>query len=101
MSSCPICGPKLSVCCTVVSIWGIIMLALLGVFFQIHSPALFEDIPVDEIEWKRLNYSMEYVHEKYEQTALNCFIAAGIYILFFFFSCCQQRMHARASYELS
>ncbi|XP_060074011.1 ribonuclease kappa-A-like [Ylistrum balloti] len=101
MVSCPLCGPKLSICCTIISIWGVVMLAILGAFFQIHSPALFEDIPKDEDEWKHQNYSMSYVHEKYEQTALNCFIAAGIYVFFFFFSCCQQRMHARASYEMS
>lgn len=78
------------------------MLSLMGVFFQIHSAALFEDIPFDEAEFH--NSSMhftDYVHKQYEKTALNCFIAAGIYLLFFFFSCTQQRMNAKASYEMS
>jgi len=75
--------------------------AVLGVCFQIKAPALFEDIPLVEEDWKHHNYSMAYVHEKYEQVAVNCFIATGIYVIFFFFSCCQQRMNARASYEMS
>ncbi|KAL5006298.1 hypothetical protein ScPMuIL_015104 [Solemya velum] len=77
------------------------MLTLLGVFFQIHSPALFTDIPLDADEWKTKNYSMTYVHEKYEQTALNCFIAAGMYVLLFIFSFVQQRMNSRNNYEMS
>ncbi|XP_063401633.1 ribonuclease kappa-like [Mytilus trossulus] len=97
MVSCPICGPKLSICCTVLSIWGVVMLALLGVFFRIHSPALFEDIPMTEKEWEHNNHTQSFLHEKYEQAGLNCFIAAGIYVLFFFFSCFQQRMNARSS----
>jgi len=76
------------------------MLGLLGVFFRLHSPALFEDIPFDEAEWEHQNYSMSYVHEKYEEVGLNCFIAAGIYVLFFLFSFIQHRMNARQSYEM-
>ncbi|XP_052678833.1 ribonuclease kappa-like [Crassostrea angulata] len=101
MVKCPICGPKLSICCSILSIWGIVMLGLLGVFYKIHSVALFEDIPLSAEEWAKGNYSMTEIHEKFDQTAYNCFIAAGIYILFFFFSCCQQRMNSKASYEMS
>ncbi|KAL3842544.1 hypothetical protein ACJMK2_020543 [Sinanodonta woodiana] len=101
MVSCPICGPKCSVCCLVISIWGIIMLALMGVFYQVHSPGLFEDIPLAEGDWEHHNYSMTYIHEKYEQAAINCFIAAGIYVFFFFFSFWQQRMNSRNNYETS
>jgi len=74
---------------------------LLGVFFQIHSPALFEDIPFDEEEWHNRNLSMNYVHEQYETVALNCFIAAGIYVVFFIFSFIQHRLNAKGNYEMS
>ncbi|KAH3891196.1 hypothetical protein DPMN_015286 [Dreissena polymorpha] len=97
----PICGPKLSICCTLLSIWGIIQLALLGIFFQIHSPALFEDIPLKEEDWEEHNFSMSFVHEQYEKTAINCFIGAGIYVAFFIFSYCQFRMNSRTNYEQS
>ncbi|KAL4224676.1 hypothetical protein ACF0H5_015373 [Mactra antiquata] len=96
----PICGPNLSLCCSVVSIWGIVMLALMGLFYRLHSPALFEDIPFDEKEWEKQNFSMTYVHEQYDKTALNCFIAAGIYVVFFLFSFCQHKANSRANYEM-
>ena len=44
----PLCGAKVSMCCTVVSAWGLIQLGLTGVFFYIGSPALVEDIPFNE-----------------------------------------------------
>ncbi|XP_058968255.1 ribonuclease kappa-B-like isoform X3 [Pocillopora verrucosa] len=63
-----ICGPKLANCCFLISIWGIIMLLLLGVFFSTRSVALIEDIP------GKMNES-----EGYKSSAKNCYIAAGIY----------------------
>ena len=73
----------------------------MGVFFQIHSPALFEDIPFKEKDWENANYSLTYLHEQYEVSALNCFIAAGLYVLCFFFSFFQFRMNSRQNYEMS
>lgn len=77
------------------------MLLILGGFFYIRSPALFEDIPKDEATWHAQNFSLEYVKEKYEQNAINCFIAAGIYVAIFIFSFIQQRMNAQGNYEMS
>ena len=73
----------------------------MGVFFQIHSPALFEDIPLEEKKWAGQNYSLTYLHEQYEVSALNCFIAAGLYVLSFIFSFVQFRMNSRQNYEMS
>lgn len=66
------CGPKLSLCTLIISIWGIIQLVnmhcsargvhlaityyniilyfqtLMGVFYYIHSVALIEDLPLHE-----------------------------------------------------
>ncbi|XP_046580785.1 ribonuclease kappa-like [Haliotis rubra] len=97
--ACPICGPKLSAYCMVLSIWAIIMLGLLGLFFYIRSPALFEDVPLGD--WEKNNYTYAHVQEKYEQNATNCWIAAGLYFLLLIFSFTQQRMNSRANYELS
>ena len=43
-----VCGPKLSMCCSVLSAWGMFQLGLTGLFFYIGSPALVEDIPLLE-----------------------------------------------------
>ena len=37
-----ICGPKLSLCGVVLSIWGIIQLSIMGVFFYINRYRLTE-----------------------------------------------------------
>ena len=44
-----LCGPKLSLCCTVLSAWGIIQLLLMGVFFYVRAVALVEDIYLEEV----------------------------------------------------
>uniref|UniRef100_A0A8B9RFS6 Uncharacterized protein n=1 Tax=Astyanax mexicanus TaxID=7994 RepID=A0A8B9RFS6_ASTMX len=45
MAAASCCGPKLAACGLVLSIWAVIMLALLGIFFTTHSAVLFEDFP--------------------------------------------------------
>lgn len=84
-----------------ISVWGIIMLGLLGVFFWQRSPALFEDANIDEEEWEKEKFSPDYVRQKYEDTAYNCWIAAGLYVVLFIFSFIQQKMNSRGSYETS
>ncbi|KAH9496406.1 hypothetical protein Btru_012557 [Bulinus truncatus] len=94
-------GPKCSLYYMLISIWGIIMLVLLGIFFQIRSIALFEDLKMDEKEWENLNFTKSYIQEKYEDNAINCWIAAGIYVLLFAWSFFQYRLNARQNYEMS
>ena len=73
MASCRICGPKLSSCCLVISVWGALMLVLMGAFFRIESVALIEDVARDATT----------KHPDWIGTSNNCFIAAGLYVVFF------------------
>merc|ERR1711962_1380829 len=43
-----LCGPKLSNCCFVLSIWGLVMLLIMGLLFRMESVALLEDLPEAE-----------------------------------------------------
>ena len=43
----PCCGPKLSIFCTLISIWGVIMLPILGLLLNIHSTAFAEDFEIE------------------------------------------------------
>ena len=50
MASLKFCGPKLSAGCTVLSIWGIIQLGLMGLLFHIKSVAFVEDLKSNKTE---------------------------------------------------
>ncbi|XP_072114475.1 ribonuclease kappa-A [Mobula birostris] len=96
MASLLCCGPKLAACGIVLSIWGVIMLALLGVFFNIHSAVLIEDVPFTEEDF--VENSPARIYRLYEQVSYNCFIAAAIYIVLGGFSFCQIRLNKRKEY---
>ncbi|XP_055838297.1 ribonuclease kappa [Episyrphus balteatus] len=75
-----ICGPKLSLCGLIISVWGIIQLTLMGLFFYIHSVALIEDLPLEE-KYDNIDDFYSAANAAYNQNAYNCWIAACIYVL--------------------
>lgn len=91
------CGPKMAACGIVLSIWGVIMLVLLGIFFNVHSAVLIEDVPFTEADFEDIN-PPEKIYRLYEQVSYNCFIAAGIYVALGGFSFCQVRLNKRKEY---
>uniref|UniRef100_A0A0N5ADD0 Ribonuclease kappa n=1 Tax=Syphacia muris TaxID=451379 RepID=A0A0N5ADD0_9BILA len=79
---CPICGPKLSAFCMVMSVWGVVFLGLLGVFFYVQSVTLFPDLHFPEEESagaKPLSVAM--IESKYSEKATQCWVAAGMYLV--------------------
>ena len=48
------CGPKTAACCTILSTWGLVQLGITGLFMYLGSPALVEDIPLEENRLKTL-----------------------------------------------
>lgn len=75
----PICGPFLSTFCMIISVWGIIFLGLLGLFFNMKAVTLFPDLHMEEHE----HYSPQLMEEKYANKATQCWIAAGFYVVTF------------------
>lgn len=75
-----ICGPKLSLCGLILSVWGIIQLALMGIFYYTHSVALIEDLPLEHHYDDPKKFFAE-ADKAYSQNALNCWIAACIYVV--------------------
>ncbi|XP_040513132.1 ribonuclease kappa isoform X1 [Gallus gallus] len=57
------CGPKLAACGIVLSAWGVVMLVLLGIFFNVHSAVLIEDVPFTEEDF---NDGPERIYGLYE-----------------------------------
>lgn len=97
----PCCGPKLSMCGVLLSIWGVVMLGLLGVFFRIRAVGLFEDLPFDEETWKDQGFKYDYIEKLYTDTSTNCFIATGIYGGLFIFSLIMWNVNKRVDYNMS
>ncbi|KAF6299537.1 ribonuclease K [Rhinolophus ferrumequinum] len=95
MASLLCCGPKLAACGIVLSAWGVIMLIMLGIFFNVHSAVLIEDVPFTEKDFEN---GPENIYNLYEQVSYNCFIAASLYLLLGGFSFCQVRLNKRKEY---
>nr|KAF6296189.1 hypothetical protein mMyoMyo1_009251 [Myotis myotis] len=75
------CGPKLAACGIVLSAWGVIMLIMLGIFFNVHSAVLIEDVPFTE--------------KDFENGPQNIY---DLYLLLGGFSFCQVRLNKRKEY---
>ncbi|KAH7729367.1 Protein F49C12.12 [Aphelenchoides avenae] len=61
----------------VMSVWGIVFLGLLGVFFYINAVTLFPDLHFTENE----TLTKQTVEDKYQEKAVQCWIAAGMYVV--------------------
>ncbi|XP_076001298.1 ribonuclease kappa-A [Genypterus blacodes] len=94
---CLMCGPKLAACGLVLSSWGVIMLAMLGIFFTTHSATLIEDVPLTNEDMPK-DTNPERVYAAYNNVGYNCFIAAAIYVAVGLFSCCQMRLNKQKEY---
>lgn len=81
----PICGPKLSVCCTVISVWGIVQFLLMGIFFFVQAAPLLDDFEFDHNQPNELIFK-EKLNDAYNQRAYNCWIAAFFYVGLLVFS---------------
>jgi ribonuclease kappa len=75
----PICGPKLSFCCSIISVWGIIQFLLMGIFFFMEAAPLLDDF---QLEYDTTNEQAfkDNLQNAYSQRAYNCWIAAFLYV---------------------
>lgn len=92
----PICGPKLSLCTLLISIWGIIQLSIMGLLYYVNSVALIEDIGLKE-HFSSAKEFYDEADKAYSQTAYNCWIAACIYVLTLLFAGQQFYANSRVS----
>ncbi|KAK6113428.1 putative integral membrane protein [Brugia pahangi] len=81
MKLCPICGPKLSAFCMVMSVWGVFFLGLLGVFFYVQAVNLFPDLHFEQDEAGALPLTTAVIEDKYAEKATQCWVAAGMYLV--------------------
>ncbi|UJR21479.1 hypothetical protein I4U23_024563 [Adineta vaga] len=82
----PLCGPKLSLCCSIISVWGVIQFALMGIFFFVKAAPLLEDFEFDGKNETDINKFNEKLETAFHQRAYNCWIAAFLYIALLVFA---------------
>lgn len=95
-----VCGPKLSLCGLIISVWGIIQLVLMGIFYYVRSVALADDLPGVEKEFENLNEFYTAADAGYTQNAYNCWIAACLYIFTLLISGHQFYVNSRSSLSM-
>ncbi|XP_045136892.1 ribonuclease kappa-like [Portunus trituberculatus] len=76
-----ICGPKCSLCCTLLSAWGIVQLGIMAVLFWVKSPAFIEDLSIPEEAHHDAGHFIDALDKSYKTIAQNCGIAAGMYVI--------------------
>ena len=91
----PLCGQKLSTISLVVSVWGVVQLALTGVLFHTRSVALIEDIHLKE-DYLNKDQLINEISNRYDASALNCWIAALMYVATLCVSAQQFWSHGRS-----
>ncbi|KAJ8957664.1 hypothetical protein NQ318_017556 [Aromia moschata] len=92
----PVCGPSCALCGLVLSVWGVIQLSLMGVFYYIGAVALAEDIPEPDTSLPLTEFYAE-LDKGYQQNAYNCWIAALLYLITLAFSAHQFWANNRSS----
>ena len=83
---CRFCGLKISVFGIVLSAWGMIQLSLMALAFYYNNIALIKDLSLDDEKLfldarGNITKVRDTLNTKYEEQALNCGIAAGLYAL--------------------
>lgn len=82
-----LCGVKRSIFCTLVSTWGIIMLAIMGGLLSYKSLAFVEDVAVEEFDQHQgIDTFYSEQDHKFEMAANNCYIALIMYAVTFLVS---------------
>ncbi|KAG8186714.1 hypothetical protein JTE90_015651 [Oedothorax gibbosus] len=97
MVSYRLCGPKLSLCCSIISCWAVIMLVIMGFALSLKSPAFLDDFidPVaDESHYDKEKFVKD-ILERYKEAARNCYICAALYGVTLIFTVWQYHINLR------
>lgn len=96
-----LCNKNFAMCCSVISVWGVIQLILMGGFYMSHSLALIEDLPEVERNSSSLDQYYNEIVDAYDENAKNCWLAAGCYAITLLICLSQLYLHKRATYQAS
>ena len=95
-----LCGYKTSLCFTVISVWGIFQLLIMGFMFYIESPAFLEDLPIERSNLLTKDQFVAAMHAGYLNNAWNCLIATCLYIVSLGFAGWQFFLNQKTTYAV-
>jgi hypothetical protein len=93
----PLCGTKLSSFGIVVSLWGIAQLSLTGFLFHQRALAFIEDVKLPKPSYSSAEELFNDLELGYDRSAINCWVAALLYLATFVVSAQQYYMNVRVS----
>ncbi|XP_042864356.1 ribonuclease kappa-like [Penaeus indicus] len=93
------CGYKFSLCLLLISCWGLVQLLLMGMLFYCETPAFLEDLPLTG-PYENIGQYMNDVHHGFGTNALNCLIAACLYIITLGVSGWQFYLNQKTTYQV-
>ncbi|OWR46074.1 hypothetical protein KGM_211785 [Danaus plexippus plexippus] len=68
-------------CCMLLSIWAIIQLIVMGIFFKMEVLAFIEETEPHNDEYDDFDDFMKKTKENYQKVAINCWVAAALYVV--------------------
>jgi len=66
----PFCGYKLSICCSLLSVFAVVMLSVLGILFHFKSVTFIEDLSLEEENFENLDQLISTANVKYHNAVL-------------------------------
>ncbi|CAF4920728.1 unnamed protein product [Pieris macdunnoughi] len=68
------------VCCMLLSIWAVVQLVVMGIFFKMEVVAFIEEAEPDHHGYEDFEDFMKQTEQNYSLIAMNCWIGAVIYL---------------------
>lgn len=95
-----IVSKKSAMVCGLLSAWGIVMLAIMGMFLYARAITFAEDLSLHEAieEYSNMEEFIAEAYKRYAGAAHNCWIAACFYIATLAFSLHQYYMNRKVQY---
>ncbi|CAH2089653.1 unnamed protein product [Euphydryas editha] len=69
------------ICCFLLSIWAVLQLFVMGIFFKMEVLAFIEEAEPDHHGYDDYDDFMKQTKENYHTIAINCWVAAFIYLV--------------------
>ncbi|XP_045777349.1 ribonuclease kappa-like [Maniola jurtina] len=68
-------------CCMLLSIWAVLQLVVMGIFFKLEVLAFIEEAEPDHHSYEDYDDFIKQTKDNYHKIAINCWVAAIIYLI--------------------